>query len=101
MGGWSADMRRKGKTQTTDEKIQHIKDNQRIWDAFLQPFENVVDTVWQGETDKAKKKRLEADAKLEAEEKQKREELKQKLFDLALYFGMGFIVVITVVIIVD
>ena len=89
------------KKETQEQKIKKINDRKERWDAILQPFENVVDTVWQGETDKAKKKRLEQDALIEAEEKKKSEELQQKLFDYGLYLGMGCIVAITVVIIIE
>lgn len=96
--GWSASL---GKKQTQEEKIKKINDRKERWDAILQPFENVVDTVWQGETDKNKKKRLEKDTLLEAEQKKQSEELQQKLFDYGLYLGMGCIVAITIVIIIE
>jgi hypothetical protein len=95
--GWSANV---GKKKTTDEKIQQIKDTQKVWDVILQPFENVVDTVWQGETDKDKKKRLEKEAKDAAEQAKKSEEMKQKVFDILLYTGMGMVVFVTVILVI-
>jgi hypothetical protein len=43
--------------------MSKIKKFYKKLDAVFQPLENVVDTVWQGETDKDKKKRLAQEAK--------------------------------------
>ena len=87
--------RREERQENREERRENIKEKfeeagEKIKDAagkLFQGAENVVDTIWQGETDAAKEKRLEKEAKEAAE-------TKQMVYDYAIYAGMGVVVLL-------
>ena len=74
------------KKEKRDERHENMKD---FFQDVAQIGEDVVDTVWQGETDKQKDKRQQTE-KVEAEE------FKQTCFDWTMYIGVGLVLVVAV-----
>jgi hypothetical protein len=63
---------------------------------IFQPIEDIVDSAWQGETDKEKKKREAYNEKVAAEEQASWENTQEKIFDYSLYVGIGVVALIAV-----
>lgn len=59
----------------------------------FQKAEDIVDTLWQGETDKDKEKR----ELIEQEQEEAWEETKQSAFTGALYLGIGAVALIAII----
>lgn len=87
--------RREERQENREERRENMKEafenaGDKIKDAAGKLFDvghNVVDEIWQGETDAAKEKRLEKEAKEAAE-------TKQMIYDYAIYAGVGAVVLI-------
>jgi 6-phosphogluconolactonase/glucosamine-6-phosphate isomerase/deaminase len=85
--------RQENRTERQDEravKKEERRENMKeVATGIFQKAEDVVDTVWQGETDKDKKEREAYNERIYNQELQTTEATKQLVFDWTLYIGLG------------
>lgn len=96
--------KKKERKERREERRENMKEffTEKIPDAvgtIFQPIENIVDTVWQGETDKEKKDRETYNNQVYAEEAAKAEQTKQMIFDWSVYIGIGGLAVLAIYIV--
>lgn len=89
--------RQEARQEKKEKRRENMKETAQ---GIFQKAEDVVDTIWQGETDAAKKEREAYNERIYEQELQTSEATKQMVFDWSLYIGIGICACVALYIIV-